>query len=154
MHIPLKSVFLYSHKEFLFVSPQRARSGHSNTQESRMTERVRIHYGPLRERRADYRDTPLFEAGKTEMNKIEIKCYINGENALGSSSLYLSRTESWEQVLYKISLKVNKVQGSNPRVYNEMGVEVSSIADLEDGDKVFFEANGGPFVPPATCTAS
>ena len=92
----------------------------------------------------------FFKTARRAMNKIEIKCYINGENELGSSSLYLSRTESWDQVLYKISLKVSKALGSNPRVYNEMGVEVTCIADLEDGDKIYFEPNGGPFVPPTT----
>lgn len=85
-----------------------------------------------------------------EMNKIEVKCFINGESEFGSSSLYLSRTESWEQVLYKISLKVNKPQGANPQVYNEMGVVITSMAELEDGDKLFFAANGEVFVPPAS----
>lgn len=84
------------------------------------------------------------------MNKIEVKCFVNGEKELGSSSLYLSRTESWEQVLYKISLKVNKPQGSNPQVYNEMGVVIKSVVELEDGDKLFYAANGEVFVPPVT----
>ena len=86
------------------------------------------------------------------MNKIEVKCFINGENELGSSSLYLSRTEPWDQVVYKMSLKVNKPQGSNPLVYNENGVVVKSVAELEDGQKLYFAANGEEFVPlPGSC---
>ena len=72
------------------------------------------------------------------MNKIEVKCYINGEPEMGNSSLYLSKTEPWDQVVYKISLKVNRPQSSSSLVYNELGGQVTSVADLEDGDKVFF----------------
>ena len=84
------------------------------------------------------------------MNKIEVKCFINGEQESGISSLYLSRTEPWEQVLYKISLKVNKPLGSNPQVYNEMGVVITSMVDVEDGDRLYFAANGEVFIPPVS----
>ena len=81
------------------------------------------------------------------MNKIEVKCFINGENELGSSSLYLSRTEPWDQVLYKMSLKVNKPQGSNPLVYNENGVVVSDSTSNEmplpkANSEYIFDENG------------
>lgn len=82
------------------------------------------------------------------MNKIEVKCCINGEPEMGISSLYVSRTESWDQVLYKISLKVNKPQGANSVVYNELGGQITSVAELEDGDKIYFSVNGDAFVPP------
>ena len=82
------------------------------------------------------------------MNKIEVKCYINGEPEMGNSSLYISKTESWDQVVYKVSLKVNRPQGSKSIVYNEFGGEITSVAELEDGDKVYFAVDGEPFVPP------
>ncbi|KNB42214.1 GTP-binding protein [Blastocystis sp. subtype 4] len=82
------------------------------------------------------------------MNKIEVKCYINGEPEMGNSSLYISKTESWDQVVYKVSLKVNRPQGSKSVVYNEFGGEITSVAELEDGDKVYFAVDGEPFVPP------
>ena len=82
------------------------------------------------------------------MNKIEVKCYINGEPEMGGSSLYLSKTEPWDQVVYKISLKVNRPQSPSSLVYNELGGQVTSVADLEDGDKVFFAVNGESFVAP------
>ena len=84
------------------------------------------------------------------MNKIEVKCCINGEPEMGNSSLYVARTESWEQVLYKISLKVNKPQGPNSIVYNELGGQITSVSELEDGDKIYFSVNGEAFVPPAS----
>ena len=67
---------------------------------------------------------------------------------MGNSSLYISKTESWDQVVYKVSLKVNRPQGSKSIVYNEFGGEITSVAELEDGDKVFFAVDGEPFVPP------
>lgn len=85
-----------------------------------------------------------------KMNKIEVKCCINGEPEMGNSSLYVARTESWEQVLYKISLKVNKPQGPNSIVYNELGGQITSVSELEDGDKIYFSVNGEAFVPPAS----
>ena len=84
------------------------------------------------------------------MNKIEVKCYINGEPEMGNSSLYLSKTEPWDQVVYKISLKVNRPQNPSSLVYNELGGQVTSVADLEDGDKVFFAVNGESFAAPAS----
>ena len=84
------------------------------------------------------------------MNKFEVKCYINGEPEMGNSSLYLSKTEPWDQVVYKISLKVNRPQNAGSLVYNELGGQVTSVADLEDGDKVFFAVNGEAFVAPKT----
>ena len=82
------------------------------------------------------------------MNKIEVKCFVNGKSELGSSSLFISRTEPWDQVLYKISLKVNQPQTSSSVAYNEIGGEIGSVADLEDGDSVFFAMGGEAFVPP------
>ena len=84
------------------------------------------------------------------MNKIEVKCCINGEPEMGNSSLYVARTEPWEQVLYKISLKVNKPQGPNSVVYNELGGQITSVSELEDGDKIYFSVNGEAFVPPVS----
>ena len=88
------------------------------------------------------------------MNKIEVKCFINGDSGVTSSSLFVSTTESWDQVIYKVSLKVNRPQLPTSKVYNEYGVEVTNVAELEDGDKIYFAANGEAFVPPKVeCTS-
>ena len=77
-----------------------------------------------------------------------MKCFIKGDSGVTSSSLFVSTTESWDQVIYKVSLKVNRPQLPTSKVYNEYGVEVTNVAELEDGDKIYFAANGEAFVPP------
>lgn len=87
-------------------------------------------------------------------NKVKIICCVNGKDEPKDLSLLLSLSESWEQSLYKISLKLDKSMSAKSVVYNELGIRVQSVSDIEDGDKVFYAADGEPFIPPTTSASS
>lgn len=83
-------------------------------------------------------------------SKVRLDVFLNNGKKEDGKRIVLNIPQDWESVLKKVSEKMKCLYSPNCLIYSEAGSPFSDIEEFIDGESVYYEPNGQPFLPIAS----
>ena len=81
--------------------------------------------------------------------KIRVDCYLNNGKKSNGKRAVLNKRWHWKSCMKKIAEKLGTEITGGSVLYSIDGTEIQDVDEIQNGEKVFFDARGGVFqLPP------